>query len=147
MWLAGRLPYFKSCVVDAETYLLVCQRYIELNPVRAKIVADPANYRWSSYHCNALGKASKLWRPHEVYLRLGRSELERLASYRALFTEHMDDALLAPIRASTHKGLALGSERFKDRVAALTGRRVTPAKRGPKKRDAGTAIEAREFLL
>lgn len=138
---------FKSCVVDADNYLLICQRYIELNPVRAKMVADPANYRWSSYHCNGLGKASNLWRPHEVYMRLGRSELERLASYRALFTVHLDDALLANIRASTHKGLALGSDRFKDQVAALTGRRVTPGKRGPKKRDAGTGIEAQKFLL
>jgi putative transposase len=39
---------YKSSVVQAETYLLACQRYIELNPVRAAMVEDPAHYRWSS---------------------------------------------------------------------------------------------------
>ena len=134
---------FKSCVVDAETYLLACQRYIELNPVRANMVTDPAHYRWSSYQSNGLGKTSKLCKPHDVYLRLGRAQRERLVCYRALFTGHLDDAVLGDIRAATQKGLALGSDRFKKQVAALTGRRVTPRKRGPRKRDAG----AKEFLL
>jgi putative transposase len=35
---------YKSCIVDAEAYLLHCQRYIELNPVRAAMVNDPADY-------------------------------------------------------------------------------------------------------
>jgi len=38
---------FKSCVVEAENYLLICQRYIELNPVRAAMVDSPAGYQWS----------------------------------------------------------------------------------------------------
>ena len=42
--------------MQAETYLLLCQRYIELNPVRADMVADSAQYRWSSYRANALGE-------------------------------------------------------------------------------------------
>lgn len=54
---------FKSCVVDADDYLLICQRYIELNPVRAGMVGDPADYHWSSYRSNGLGKSSKLWTP------------------------------------------------------------------------------------
>ena len=40
---------FKACAVDAVDYLLVCQRYIELNPVRAGMVNDPGEYAWSSY--------------------------------------------------------------------------------------------------
>jgi putative transposase len=51
---------------------------------------------------------------HRCHKRLRCSEPERLASYRALFTARIDDAVLADIRTSTHKGLALGSERFKD---------------------------------
>ena len=48
---------YKASLVEAERYLLTCQRYIELNPVRAKGLADrPENYRWSSYHANALGR-------------------------------------------------------------------------------------------
>lgn len=140
---------FKSCVVDAENYLLICQRYIELNPIRANMVDDPVDYPWSSYRCNGLGKPSKLWKPHEVYLRLGKSERERLVSYRALFKAHMDETLLSDIRDSTNKGLAIGSGRFKEQVEALTGRRVTPGKRGPKKasKQAEPCEERQRFLL
>lgn len=47
---------FKSSLVDTETYLLSCHRYIELNPVRAGIVTHPAAYPWSSYQHYAAGK-------------------------------------------------------------------------------------------
>jgi len=47
---------YRSCPIQAETYLLACQRYIELNPVRANIASHPAEYRWSSYRINAQGK-------------------------------------------------------------------------------------------
>jgi REP-associated tyrosine transposase len=58
---------FKSCVVDAENYLLVCQRYIGLNPVRAGMVQDPADYVWSGYRANGLRVPVKHCRPHRVY--------------------------------------------------------------------------------
>ncbi len=48
---------YKSSVVHADTYRLICQRYIELNPARAAMVDDLAHYRWSSYRANALGRA------------------------------------------------------------------------------------------
>ncbi|MCL1045424.1 transposase [Shewanella electrodiphila] len=51
---------FKSCLVQSEDYLIQLYRYIELNPVRANMVTDPAEYPWSSYQINALGKASQL---------------------------------------------------------------------------------------
>lgn len=140
---------FKSCVVDAEGYLLVCQRYIELNPVRANMVGAPADYRWSSYRCNGLGKPSRLWTPHERYLELGNSDKERLLAYRALFRAHIEAAMLNDIRTSTNKGLALGNDRFKAQVEALTGRRVTEQKRGPKKavENGGLDRNGQEFLL
>src|SRR4030066_1401664 len=50
----------KACVVDADSYLLELVRYIHLNPVRAKLVADPADYRWSG-HLAYLGKVHKEW--------------------------------------------------------------------------------------
>ena len=140
---------FKSCVVDADDYLLICQRYIELNPVRANMVSDPAEYRWSSYRCNALGKRSALWKPHEVYLKLGKSEHDRLLYYRTLFEAHLEQGVLNDIRESTNKGLALGNDRFKNQVESLTGRRVMPRKRGPKPHDDGdsTCQDGQEFLL
>lgn len=46
---------FKSCLIESSGYLLQCYRYIELNPVRALMVSDPSEYRWSSYRSNGLG--------------------------------------------------------------------------------------------
>ncbi|MFT2112059.1 transposase [Marinomonas sp. 2405UD68-3] len=121
---------FKSCLVQEETYLLQVSRYIELNPVRASMVDDPADYFWSSYQCNALGKKSELLTPHPIYTRLGGNEKERQASYRSLFASQIEDKLLEDIRQATNKGLALGNEHFLADIEALTGRRVSEGKRG-----------------
>nr|WP_245531964.1 transposase [Desulfobacter postgatei] len=55
---------YRSCLVQEEKYLLTCQRYIELNPVRAGIVEHPGEFRWSSYRHNGLGEMSDLITPH-----------------------------------------------------------------------------------
>ena len=59
---------YKSSVIQAETYLLACMRYIELNPMRANMVQDPSHYVWSSYRHNALNQPNKLLTPHPLYL-------------------------------------------------------------------------------
>lgn len=125
---------FKSCVVDAENYLLTCQRYIELNPVRAGMVAAPGDYAWSSFRANGLGRELQLWRPHPVYLALGNTPSERATAYRELFVGQLDSELLAQIRQASNQGMALGNDRFKQDIARLAGRRVTTLKRGPKAR-------------
>jgi len=125
---------FKSNLVQSERYLLELYRYIELNPVRADMVADPGEYSWSSYACNALGIKTELQTPHPEYLSLGKAKEERLENYRALFKAHVNAELLKEIRESVNKGLALGGERFAAQIEALTDRRVTPGKAGrPKK--------------
>ena len=121
---------FKSCLVQEERYLLEVYKYIELNPVRAGMVADPGEYIWSSYQVNGLGKISDLCSPHREYLSLGETPQNRQKHYRELFTLHVDDKLLENIRTNTHKGMALGNDRFKDELATLTGRRLKPKKRG-----------------
>lgn len=123
---------FKSCVVDAENYLLICQRYIELNPVRANMVCSPEEYRWSSYTANGLGRKVNLCTPHPLYNQLGESTEKRTKVYRDLFLGHLDDVLIGKIRNASNKGLALGNNRFKQEIEKLTGRRLTELKRGPK---------------
>jgi len=54
-----------------RAYLLLCQRYIELNPVRAAMVDDPADYRWSSYRSNGFGQADPLLTLHVLFADLG----------------------------------------------------------------------------
>ena len=92
---------YKSCVVQTEDYFLACQRYIEMNPVRAGMVRYPGNYRWSSYRCNAEGRADGLVTPHELYQRLGATPVARRQAYLGLFGEQMaDDAAIARIRSA-----------------------------------------------
>ncbi len=121
---------YKSSLVQSETYLLQCQRYIELNPVRAGMVSDPAQYIWSSYQYHALGKAISMSTPHEQYLALGDTHLIRQNVYRELFHVHVDNMFIKDIRLAVNKGLALGDERFKDEIERLHNRRVRPARMG-----------------
>jgi len=120
---------FKSCLVQAEPYLLEVYKYIELNPVRAGMVTEPGEYRWSSYQVNGLGKKSDLCTPHQEYLSLGE-ESDRQENYRMLFSHHIESELLNEIRTSTHKGMVVGNNRFKEEIETLTGRRLKSKKRG-----------------
>ncbi len=121
---------FRSCLVQSEKYFLICQRYIELNPVRAGIAVDPVAFHWSSYKANALGAESELVTPHEVFLSLGRSARDRRSAYRALFDQAIQPAQLEKIREATNKGLVLGSKAFKDQIEKSSGQRTRSRKRG-----------------
>lgn len=121
---------YRSCLVQEEIYLLALYRYIELNPVRAGMVDDPADYSWSSYQCNGLVKRSEILNPHNLFDALGADQASRQFAYRALFKQHVEGRLLEDIRAATNKGLALGNERFIEDVEAVTGKRLKPGQRG-----------------
>lgn len=64
----------KASLVDEENYLLTCMRYIELNTVRANLVSQPSEYRWSSYRCNASTEENKLIFRHSTYESLAKLE-------------------------------------------------------------------------
>ena len=109
---------YRSCLTQAEDYLLACQRYIELNPVRAGMVAHPADYPWSSYRANAQGDEDALVTPHEIYLGLGVTQASRLAAYRELFRSELEPGLVEQIRQASNGNFALGSARFAEEIAA-----------------------------
>jgi len=98
---------YHSSHIDSDAYLLTCQRYIELNPVRAGMVELPAAYRWSSYRANAEGKESALLTPHPVYLALGKDEVARRLAYMALFDIPLDEKDLQRIRFTVQNDFAL----------------------------------------
>lgn len=113
---------FKACLVDSGRYFLACSRYIELNPVRARMVAEPADYPWSSHGANAGYREDSLLVPHPEYLALGADSPARAAAYRAIVAGALEDALLAEIRAHLQQQKALGSDRFQAWVAQRTGK-------------------------
>lgn len=134
MW-EGR---FRSCLVQSGDYVLACYRYIELNPVRAGIVARPGEYAWSSYRANAEGAPDSRVTPQAEYLRLGQNERARRDGYRMLFGSHIEPALLDEIRATTNGGYALGNESFRREMARALGRRVSKGSPGRPQRDSTT---------
>ena len=111
---------YKSSLVTTDDYFLSCQRYIELNPVRAALTDDPAYYRWSSYWANGLGQPDPLVTPHQIYLGLAKNEPERLAAYRALFNIALNDKVVDDIRIAINQGQPLGREGFLDERAKST---------------------------
>ncbi len=121
---------YKSTLVDSDRYFLTVSRYIELNPVRARMVTRPEDYPWSSYHRNAMGKEIELITPHALYLALGQTDAERQAAYRSLFDQEMSDGQLKEIREATNKAWVLGGDRFIKQIEAQTGRRARPLARG-----------------
>jgi putative transposase len=120
---------YKASLIDSGRYLLVCQRYIEMNPVRAAMVGHPSEYPWSSYRTNALGKPSDLIKHHGLYQALGGTEDERQATYRALFDQGIADKTLMEIREATNKGWALGSPYFLGQIESILGK---PVRKQPK---------------
>ena len=126
---------FKSSLVDADNYLLTCQRYIELNPVRANMVDAPDQYKWSSYRSNAFGEESALIDSHVLYRQLGSTREVRLHQYRELFRYHLDYGDLHDIRESLSLGSVLGSDYFKDQIERVLMRGVRPNKVGRPKLD------------
>jgi len=137
---------YRSCLTQAEDYLLACQRYIELNPVRAGIVPHPAEFRWSSYRANAQGEPDALVQPHEVYHALGANAEDRQAAYRELFRHELESGLVDEIRRATNGNFALGGERFGEEIAAVLGRRVTPGKSGRPRKVAEPEPESKELF-
>ncbi len=128
---------YKSCPIQAETYLLACQRYIELNPVRATMVKHPAEYKWCSYAANAQGDPNLIIQAHGVYMAMGLSASIRQEAYRELFRYFLDIGIVDEIRKATNGNYVLGSSKFVEQIAEALGRRVIAGKAGrPKVTDA-----------
>ncbi len=110
---------FKTCVVQEGHYLLTCLRYIELNPVRAGMVSDPGDYRWSSYKAHAFGVKAQLWSPHHLYLQLADDQGQRQRAWRVMVNETLKGEVIAKIRHCANTGLVLGTESFREQVHNL----------------------------
>ena len=101
---------YRSKIIGDETYWLTCLRYVEQNPVRARIVATPDDYRWSSYAAHAWGHSPEWLAPHPVYLGLGVTAQERQATYRKICSAVLADDELALVRCPLPKGSATDAD-------------------------------------
>ena len=124
---------YKSSPVDTEAYLLACDRYIELNPVRARICAAPDAYPWSSYRARLEGGTD--WLDLDpAYLALGHDDSERQSRYRTFLRAAIPDGEWSLIHEAVQRGQLTGDGRFADEVEAIIGRRIERRGQGrPKK--------------
>jgi len=131
---------YKSSVVQAESYLMACMRYIELNPVRAGMVIDPGQYRWSSYRSNGLLQTDARLTPHPLYLALDGQTERRCQAYRELFRPQLEGEAAREIREALRLGMPLGNERFAEMICTRLGIRRNTGKRG---RSSGDSRDAK----
>ncbi|MES2150826.1 MAG: transposase [Pseudomonadota bacterium] len=131
---------FHSSLVQDAQYLLICHRYIEMNPVRASMALHPGQYKWSSFSCNALGIDDHILTPHPIYSALGSVQRERLMAYLQLFEAPIPNQTLDLVRRAVNGNYSLGDTAFSKEMADRLGNSVAPRfpgrPRNPKKQAA-----------
>lgn len=115
---------FASFPMD-EPYLLAAVRYVELNPVRARLVRRASEYSWSSVRAHLEGKDDGLVRVRPV--------LDRVSDWRGLLATG-DEQGFEEFRKHQRTGRPLGDADFAERISRLLGRNVSRKKPGPKPR-------------
>lgn len=126
---------YKSTLIQAERYLLACMVYIDLNPLRAGMVSDPADYPWSSHQHYIGRRTDKLITPHPLYWELGNTPFARDEAYGSLVHAGIDEGEKRALTDSALRGWALGAPDFVADLQKRTERRVARAQVGrPKAR-------------
>jgi putative transposase len=128
---------FASFAMD-EDYLLACARYVELNPVRARLVSHPADWTWSSAAAHLTGKADLLVRPGTWMARAG--------DWAAHLGAPPVTGEVEAFRLSTGTGRPLGTADFVAKLERDLGRTLGRRKPGRKPKDAA-ATQAQPELL
>ncbi len=116
---------YKSSVVQSDAYLLACCRYIELNPVRARMVDDVAAYPWSSYGLRADWLKEPNWLDMDpCFIELGQTAEERYRRYVTFVKEAIPAEELRLIREAVQRGQLTGNQRFVDEIERVAGVRI-----------------------
>ena len=116
---------YKSTVIQTERYLLACMVYIDLNPVRAGLVAQAQDYPWSS-HGHYIGqRQDRLLTPHPLYWDLGNTPFAREVAYAEMVNAGVSVDTQSALSRSALRGWALGDPEFVAELQKKTIRRVS----------------------
>ncbi|SNT04118.1 putative transposase [Noviherbaspirillum humi] len=127
---------FRATVVEAATYLQACTHYLESLPVRNGLVAEAANYEWSSHAHHIGARTDPVITDHRLTWALGNTPFERERAYRDAYEQALSEQDVVSLSRNLRQGWPLGSIAFRNRLEKETARRVAPAKRGrPAKRN------------
>ncbi len=126
---------YKSTLIQDDPYLLTCMAYIDLNPVRAGMVALPSDFQWSSHRAYIGQQTIAFITPHPLLWTLGNTPFARETAYAKLVASGLAAQHQKDLTESALKGWALGDERFMTQLQTLTPRRASKMKvgRGPSK--------------
>jgi putative transposase len=125
---------FRSTLIQPDTHLLASMVYLDLNPVRAGLVATAGEYAWSS-HGHYIGRrADPLITPHALFWTLGNTPFAREDAYARCVREGLAASQAEQIREAALKGWALGDSSFVQSVQQLSGRRVSKSAAGRPRR-------------
>jgi putative transposase len=125
---------FRAAVVETDRYFLACQRYIELNPVRAGVADDPGAFRWSSAQHHLGTRVDTLVSDHSVFWTLGNTPFEREAAYRALLAQGMGSDEAEAITQATLRARVIGGNAFVEQLSRMIDRPVAQRPRGRPRR-------------
>jgi putative transposase len=121
---------FKSPAIQDDVHLLIVLQYSEANPLRAAMVTDPGEHRWSSFAHHGLGHDDPLLSPFPEWEGLGRTPAARRKRWRARLRSDQDEAELALVRTSLKTGRPVGAADWIERVANRLGIELDPRPRG-----------------
>ena len=109
--------------MQTETYLLACTRYIELNPVRARMEPVAGDYAWSSYQ-QRIGEEDRWIDLNPAYLDLADNEADRRARYARFVEQGVPEQELSLMREALQRGQLTGNQRFVNEVEQIIGCRI-----------------------
>ena len=116
---------FKCSLIDTNSYLLACSRYVDLNPVRASLVSRPEEYPWSSFRA-LTGLADSDWLDESpCYLALGASSEDRQRRYRHFVSCGVDESEVEFLRDAVRRNQVTGSLGFVRDVENRISRRIS----------------------
>lgn len=121
---------YKSTLIQTDRYLLACMVYIDLNPVRAALVAQARDYPWSSHGHYTGQRTDKLITPHGLLWELGNTPFAREAAYAELVQSGISPAQQAALTDFALRGWALGEPDFVANLQKKTQRRVAKSTAG-----------------
>ncbi|WBY03522.1 transposase [Ramlibacter tataouinensis] len=125
---------YRSTLVQAERYLLACMVYIDLNPVRAGMVSEPAQHPWSSFRHYAGIEPDRLVTPHPIFWELGNTPFAREQAYADLIAAGLNRDVQQSLADATHRGWALGDATYLAELQRRSQRRAVPLAAGRPRR-------------
>ncbi|KXU93963.1 transposase [Caballeronia megalochromosomata] len=122
VWRGG----YRATVIEPERYFLLASQVIDHAPVRNRLVAEPGNYRWSSYTHHTGLRVDSFIKDHPIYGALGNTPLERYRAYRDLGAHSPDEREVDNLMQSTLNESMLGSPAYCEWAAQTANRRAMP---------------------